>query len=60
MPQFNTIEEAIDASIEMLRSRFSDPDQQAVVLLAEALYTCQERERFEARGTRDHNVAYGR
>lgn len=60
VPQFNTIEEALDASLEIMRARFSDPDQQAVVLLAEALYSMQERERFEQRGSSDRNVAYGR
>lgn len=52
MPQerFETFEEALDRAINVLAERFGKPDQEAAVTLATALYSLQERERFDRRG----------
>jgi hypothetical protein len=44
-----TMEDALDAAERLLRERFGEPDQQATVLLAQALFSVQERERFALR-----------
>lgn len=46
------IEQALDEALGLLRERFGEPDQRAVVDLAEFLYSTYEREKF----LREHPV----
>jgi hypothetical protein len=48
--KLETFEQALDKAVNMLTARFEKADQSAAVDLANALYSVQERERFDRRG----------
>lgn len=51
--RYDTLESALDHATRILADRFGNPDQQAAVALAQALYSLQERERFIERSERE-------
>ncbi|MHB8586633.1 MAG: hypothetical protein ACYDDF_12470 [Thermoplasmatota archaeon] len=44
-----TFEGSLADAVRLLEAHFGEVDQQAAVLLANALYACQDRERFAHR-----------